>query len=251
MSNDGYIKIHRKILDWEWYKDVNTLIVFVHCLLRANYKEQRFMGHIVPRGSFVTSIKNFSDECNLSIQQTRTALEHLKSTNEITSESTNEFTIINVVNYSVYQDNDFEINKQNNKRITNEQQTTNKRLTTIEKKKESNKSNKGNNIESEDSLNYFTDEKLNSTFNEYLNLRKKMKMQNTERAIQLLINKLEPYDDGIKILMLENAIVNNWKSVYPIKEENIDTLKRLIENEERRNNENDNGTTTNFSELPF
>jgi hypothetical protein len=64
----------------------------------------------------------------------RTALNKLKSTNEITSKATNRYTLIEVVNYGLYQDDNKQNNKQNNeqdnKRITNEQQTDNKRITT-------------------------------------------------------------------------------------------------------------------------
>jgi hypothetical protein len=66
---------------------------------------------------------------------------------------------------------------------------------------------------------YFDDEELNDLFIEYLNLRKKIKAVNSERAIKLLLSKLEGYPDSIKKEMIEEAIVNSWKSVYPLKEE--------------------------------
>lgn len=241
-----FFKMYRSIENWEWYKDTNTKSLFFHLILKANWKDSRFMGYEIPRGSLVTSLESLSSQTGLSVRNIRTSLKKLKETGEILIKTTNKFTMINVVNYKVFQDE----NSKSDKQLTNKRQTTDKQLTTIEEYKNNKNINIINNINNKEQQ-YFTDEKLNSTFNEYLNLRNKMKMQNTERAIQLLINKLEPYDDGIKILMLENAIVNNWKSVYPLKENTIDTLKRLIEDEERRNNENDNCSTTNFSELPF
>ena len=59
---------------------------------------------------------------------------------------------------------------------------------------------------------------VDNLFCEFLELRKKLKCKNTDRAINLLINKLNEYDDATKIEMLNNAIMNSWKSVYPIKE---------------------------------
>jgi hypothetical protein len=56
-------------------------------------------------------------------------------------------------------------------------------------------------------------------FLEYLTLRKKIKAVNSERAINCLLKKLEPYPDSIKKEMIEESIVNSWKSVYPLKEE--------------------------------
>lgn len=33
-----YVKISRKILEWEWYTDINTKVLFLHILLKANWK---------------------------------------------------------------------------------------------------------------------------------------------------------------------------------------------------------------------
>ena len=68
--------------------------------------------------------------------------------------------------------------------------------------------------------NYFENDELNETFIEYLNLRKKLKAVKSDRAIKMLINELNNYDDDVKIKMLEQSIVNSWKSVYPLKNQN-------------------------------
>lgn len=68
---------------------------------------------------------------------------------------------------------------------------------------------------------YYNNTELNNLFIEYLQLRKKLKLVNSERAIKLLLNKLEPYEDNIKIKMLEQSIEHSWKSIYEVKEENI------------------------------
>ena len=80
----GYVKIHRKILEWGWYKDINTFRLFIHMLLKANWKEGNFKGTTVPRGSFVSSYPHLAEECSLTINELRTALKHLKSTGEVT-----------------------------------------------------------------------------------------------------------------------------------------------------------------------
>lgn len=64
---------------------------------------------------------------------------------------------------------------------------------------------------------YFENEEVNNIFIEFLDLRKKLKVVNTDRAINLLLNKLNKYDDDIKIQMLEQSIMNSWKSVYELK----------------------------------
>lgn len=115
--SERWIKVHQKFVDWEWYKDTNTKVVFLHCLLKANWKDGKYQGIDIPRGSFVTGRKKLAKELNLTEQQIRTTLEHLKSTNELTIKTTNQFSIITINNYEMYQQNNQQLNQQS----TNEQ----------------------------------------------------------------------------------------------------------------------------------
>ena len=130
MAGD-YIKLSRKLLDWEWYDDMKISRLFLHFLLKANWKDGKFKGVDVPRGSFVSSVNKLSEQTGLSTQEVKTAICKLKSTNEITNKATTKFTVFAVVNYNLYQTS----NQQINQPITNEQQTSNKRATTIEEVK--------------------------------------------------------------------------------------------------------------------
>ncbi len=100
----NYIKIDRKILEWEWYRNEHTKNIFFHCLLKANWKDGRFEGKIIPRGSFLTSVKKLSSELDLTEEEVRTALSHLVKTGELTKQTTNKYTVITVTNYALYQD---------------------------------------------------------------------------------------------------------------------------------------------------
>ena len=121
MLDGGYIKLHRKLTKWEWYHNANTFRVFIHLLLTANYEPRRFEGRTIERGQRVTSISKLSKELKVSVQSIRTALNHLKSTGELTIETTPKYTIITINNYISYQ--------QLTNDLTNDQQTANKRLT--------------------------------------------------------------------------------------------------------------------------
>lgn len=127
-DNGGFIVIHRKILDWEWYGDTNTVRLFLHCLLKANWKDSRFQGIDIPRGSFVTGLPTLSEETGLSIQQIRTCIKHLVLTGELTDKSYSKYRVITVKNYNLYQDT----NRIDNRQLTVNQQATNRQLTTIE-----------------------------------------------------------------------------------------------------------------------
>ena len=99
----GWIKIHRQILEWEWYSDNNSFRLFLHLILKSNHKEKRFKGIDLKVGTIVTSRDILAIETGLSIQQIRTSLDKLKSTNEITIKTTSQGTIIEIVNYAKYQ----------------------------------------------------------------------------------------------------------------------------------------------------
>lgn len=124
----GFIVLNREILDWEWYDDIKTKVLFLHLLLTANHKEQKWQGKVVGRGELITSIAHLAKETGLSEQNIRTSLNKLKSTGEITLQSTNRYTLICVVNWGKFQDFDVEDNKQNNEQ-TNKQPTINQQTT--------------------------------------------------------------------------------------------------------------------------
>lgn len=75
---------------------------------------------------------------------------------------------------------------------------------------------------------YFENEKVNEIFLEFLELRKSIKAKNTERAIKVLTNKLNKYDDDTKYKMIEKSIVNSWKDVYELKEKK-ETFNEMLE----------------------
>lgn len=78
---------------------------------------------------------------------------------------------------------------------------------------------------------YFDNDNLNSIFEEFIEVRKKLKAVNSERAIKTLINKLNKYDDDTKYKMIENSIVNSWKDVYELKPTKQNYTKQPIRQE--------------------
>ena len=101
-QNNNFIKLSRKILDWEWYTDEHTKTLFIHCLLKANWKKGSFRGVSVKRGEFITSLQNLANETGLSVQSVRTAIKHLELTGEIESKNIKFGRLITVVNYEMY-----------------------------------------------------------------------------------------------------------------------------------------------------
>jgi len=104
----GWIKLHKKLLDWEWYNDHNTFRLFTYLLLKANYEKKNWRGIVIERGQLITSLQSLSIETGISIQSLRTSLIKLKSTGELTDVSTGQSRLLTIVKYSDYQITDME-----------------------------------------------------------------------------------------------------------------------------------------------
>lgn len=124
-SDNEFIKLYRKMINWEWYTDINTKVLFLHCLLKANWCSGDWKGIHYERGQFITSLNSLSSETGLTIQQVRTALNHLIKTNELTSKSQSKSRIITVVSYDTYQKD----NRKSTNKLTESQQSNNSYLT--------------------------------------------------------------------------------------------------------------------------
>lgn len=136
--SNGWIKLHRNMLDWEWYKDSNTSRLFIHILLKANHADASWQGIEIKSGTFITSRKSLAVETGLSEQQVRTSLNRLISTSEITSKATNKYSMITVNKWDGYQKD----NQQDNKQVTSNQPASNHQITTNKNdKKEKNEDN--------------------------------------------------------------------------------------------------------------
>ncbi len=138
---NGWVKLHRSLLEWEWWDDLNTRVFFIYCLLRANPSDKQWRGIPIKRGSFLTSRQKMSAESKLTERELRTAIQHLEKTGELTCETTKEYTIITICNYDKYQVRE-EIKRPTERPTsdqapTNERPSTDQRATTNEESKES------------------------------------------------------------------------------------------------------------------
>lgn len=103
----GYIKLFRKITEWEWFNDPNVLVVWIHLLLDANWEDGEWRGIKVPRGSLVTSLPRLSAETGLTIKQLRIVLDKLERGTIIgrkrAGERAGDGTMITICKYEDYQ----------------------------------------------------------------------------------------------------------------------------------------------------
>ena len=121
VQGNGFVTMPRSIASWRWYHNANTFRVFFHLIISANYTDHDFEGVTIHRGQVVTSRKSLAKELNLSEREIRTALTHLKTTNDIAIETTAKFSIITVNSFEDYQG---ATNTSTNERPSNDQRAT-------------------------------------------------------------------------------------------------------------------------------
>lgn len=100
---NGWIKLHRSLLEWEWYDDINVKVTFIHLLLSANHAPRKWRGIDIGRGQLWTSIGNLSKDVGISEKQIRNCLKKLESTSEIVTQGASNGTMITVCKYDSYQ----------------------------------------------------------------------------------------------------------------------------------------------------
>lgn len=135
MNNDGYIKVYRSFLQWEWHDDQSMVTVFLHCLLLANWRTKRWHGQTIERGTFMTSIVNLASICGLAPNTVRSCLKRLQDTGELSVQSSRKGTVITVKNYASYQEIDNAV-VQNMTHDLNNRLNNNLHTTKKERKKE-------------------------------------------------------------------------------------------------------------------
>ena len=201
MFDQGWISIHRKIKDWEWYGNSKIVHLYLHCLLKANHQPKRWQGIDVLSGQFITSYASLSAELPMSIQQIRTAINKLKSTGEITIKTTSKYSIISITNWGDYQGN--------NKQATGKQQANNKQVTT------------NNNENNDNNDNKTPPPEINQpAWNDYLEHRKavragKLKPKSVDKLFKWLI---EQGDHEKQEKIIDQSIRNGWKGLFELKE---------------------------------
>jgi len=130
---EGWIKIHRKILDNPIIcKDSDYLAVWIYLLLNATHKEMPalFKGEKITLkpGQLITGRKSIADKLKISESKIFRIINEYKSEQQIEQQTSNKNSLITIVNWDKYQQSEQQIETQmNNKRTTTEQQVnTNK-----------------------------------------------------------------------------------------------------------------------------
>lgn len=99
---DGYIKLFRRIIEWEHFGEPTVLQVWLAILLNCNWQEGWFQGKKVNQGEWITSVNTLHEITSLSHNTIKRALNKLEKSGEITKESNKSYTKIRVNNFLKY-----------------------------------------------------------------------------------------------------------------------------------------------------
>ena len=156
MIYSGWFKIHREIFEKAIWKcsTPEQKVILLTILGMVNFKDNQWEWNgkkfDLKAGQMITSLESIVEETGdkgkrVSIQNVRTALAKFEKVYRfLTNESTKQGRLIIVLNWGFYQGDEEDTNKAPNRQLTDDQQTANKQLTTIEEGKEDKKVKKDN-----------------------------------------------------------------------------------------------------------
>lgn len=228
--NKQFLKIP---LNDEWLcrgEPYNNLTAWVDLVMNASQEDTEFKlnNHTVTvgKGQVITSIRACAFRWNWGKDKVSNFFKHLEKKGAITKDSSKEFTTITFTNF----ENILILENRVEKTI----QITEENLEILKDEEESKKTNKPKKIEENSQTKktkYFEHEELNKTFEDYIEMRKKLKNPLTPRGIKLALNKLEKlssndgkevFDIDIAIKILEQSIFYSWKGLFKLKDEEND-----------------------------
>jgi hypothetical protein len=200
---NGWIKIHRKILKKGFWKKSNYVHLWLCLLLKVNHEPKEFMWNgktiIIKEGQLLTGRKQLSQETGISETTVERILDFLEKECQIGQQKTTKYRLITIINWKEYQNTD-------NKRTTSGQQAdTNKNVKNVK-----------NVINKEIILPEWLNKDVWKNWVEY---RKEKKQKLTPRSIAMQLKELEK-DKEHHVEILEQSIRNGWTGLFPLKGDN-------------------------------
>lgn len=66
---NGWVKIHRSILNWQWWPDDHMVRLWLHLIISANIEDQKWQDIIVKRGQLITTIPELAEKNRAVLQE--------------------------------------------------------------------------------------------------------------------------------------------------------------------------------------
>ncbi|MBT8187835.1 MAG: hypothetical protein KJO73_09105 [Croceitalea sp.] len=156
---DGWVKIHRKLLNSRYGKSIELLGLWTYLILRANHAQKFFTSKGVKLcpGQLATGRKQIAKDLGINEHKVDRLLKKLEIEQQIEQQTFNKYRIISIVNWSSYQKSEHVVEQQvSNNRATSEQQVS----TIQECKNKRIKEKKGARRNAEEILDYYLTKNL-------------------------------------------------------------------------------------------
>ena len=228
---EGWIKLHRKIMDNPLYlsEPFTRMQAWIDLLLLANHKEGFFYVRgnkvVVGRGQVGTSSRTLASRWQWSRGKVERFLKDLENDNQIEPQKNNVITLISICNYDDYQNTEPQTEPQTSHRQTTDRPQTDRNKNDKKEKNEKNEKNyKEEDIFISDEIKIKNEafEKFNKWVDENATNVRRIKNQiteeqfaklkekyNSQQIMQIILN-LENYKDAPKKYTSVYLTVNNW-----------------------------------------
>ena len=219
----GYFKIWRELFNKPiWLNSTpEQKTILITLLAMANFKEKKWEWQGKPfecqPGQFITSLANIAKECGkgVAIKNVRTAIERFENLEFLANESTKTGRLITVLNWEDYQGDIDEGGKDTGKDRAKTGQRPGKQQAPREEGKE------GNKVKKDIYSGYTSNSDLLKAFEDFEAMRNKIKKPMSDRAREMFLTELDKLanTEDKKIAIIEQSIFNNWKGIFPLKQD--------------------------------
>lgn len=250
-DNNGWVKLHRKMLDNPIVmKDSDHLAVWIYLLLNASHTEYQvvFNGKkmMIHPGQLITGRRKISDATGVQSDKVYRIIKLLKSEQQITQQTSNKNSLISIINWEEYQNVAQQDTQQMHNRYTTDAQQMHNRCTTSAHKQEYKEYKECKEVI------YSEVPELNSAIISFIDYRKEIHKPMSRKEVNEMIGKLGDMtsSDDEKIRILNQSMKKGWVGIFPLKEKkknqfmtaeshqyNFEELERiLLANSEGGNN---------------
>lgn len=240
----GWIKLHRKLLDSPIFQNEKLFKVFAYCLMKASHKEHtQLVGRRVvhlQKGQFVFGRKRASEELRLKESTVRDYVKLLEKLGTIDIKSDNKFSVITVVNWAIYQNDEEISDSKNDKKSTTNQHQMDNKSTSNQQQINTNKNVK--NVENDKNEKNEKNVVVNDDFATIYNLyQENIEQIPSPITTEKLTQDMDHYGKELVAYAIRKAALNNshnYKFIdYLLKDwrkRNLTTIKAVEQYEQQR-----------------
>ena len=215
MIDNGWIKIHRKILHAPYYKDSQYVHLWVHLIMCAWHREAKYLDgntiKILKPGQFITGRKKLSADTGINEHKIDRILKVFESEQQIEQVTTSRNRLISIVSWDKYQ----KVEQQNEQQMSNERATDEQRMSTKEECIKNDKNKKNN------TSNLILPENLKEIWGEWIDYKKTelKKAYKTTATEQKGVNELVKISKGDPVIaraIVDRSIAHQWQGLFEL-----------------------------------